>query len=204
MDQVPRLVYIVVFDNGENKNKKKKSERTPTAHYFRYTPPILQTTLKLMGCKARHAFKISRRVFEVMMRDIPGNAWPDIGMEVSCLDDVCGHNEKENGCSTGSWFGEEEADSDLVLEKDDKCSTKPFEFCKRRMSVAVERETFLDVVCGVLAEYKYVGPTQRADFILACRIRERKESVTVIMWCKWLWQVYFVFLAGTCIMQLKS
>ncbi|KAI7997912.1 hypothetical protein LOK49_LG10G01667 [Camellia lanceoleosa] len=181
MDQVPRLVYIVVFDNGENKNKKKKSERTPTTLYFRYTPPILQTTLQLMGCKARHAFKISRRVFEVMMRDIPGNAWPDIGMEVSSLDDVCGHNEKENGCSTGSWFGDEEADSDLVLEKDDKCSSKPFEFCKRRMSVAVERETFLDVVCGVLAEYKYVGPTQRADFILACRIRERKESVTVLL-----------------------
>ncbi|CAL5419903.1 unnamed protein product [Camellia sinensis] len=125
--------------------------------------------------------QISRRVFEVMMRDIPGYAWPDIGMEVSSLDDVCGHNDKENGCSTGSWFGDEEADSDLVLEKDDKCSTKPFEFCKRRMSVAVERETFLDVVCGVLAEYKYVGPTQRTDFILACRIRERKESVTVLL-----------------------
>ncbi|CAL5422346.1 unnamed protein product [Camellia sinensis] len=163
------------------RRRRVREHQLPTTsdtHLPSFRPPCSSWVAK----PATHLrFQISRRVFEVMMRDIPGNAWPDIGMEVSSLDDVCGHNDKENGCSTGSWLGDEEADSDLVLEKDDKCSTKPFEFCKRCMSVAVERETFLDVVCGVLAEYKYVGPTQRADFILACRIRERKESVTVLL-----------------------
>ncbi|XP_062082212.1 P-loop NTPase domain-containing protein LPA1 homolog 1-like isoform X2 [Humulus lupulus] len=43
------------------------------------------------------------------------------------------------------------------------------------------RETFLNVVCNALAEYKYVGPNQRADLVLACRIRERKESITVLL-----------------------
>ncbi|CAK9153559.1 unnamed protein product [Ilex paraguariensis] len=28
---------------------------------------------------------------------------------------------------------------------------------------------------------EYVGPNQRADLMLACRIRERKESVTVLL-----------------------
>ncbi|MCD7460311.1 hypothetical protein HAX54_043255 [Datura stramonium] len=59
--------------------------------------------------------------------------------------------------------------------------SKPFELYKRRTTVIVKRETFLDVVCDALTEYKYMGPNQRADLILACRIRERKESVTVLL-----------------------
>ena len=43
-----KLLYIVVVDDEE---KGKES--------FRYTRPVLQSTLQLMGCKARHAFKVS-------------------------------------------------------------------------------------------------------------------------------------------------
>uniref|UniRef100_A0ACD6AN66 Uncharacterized protein n=1 Tax=Avena sativa TaxID=4498 RepID=A0ACD6AN66_AVESA len=42
-------------------------------------------------------------------------------------------------------------------------------------------EEFLNVVCDALTLYKYVGPNQRADLLLACRIKERKESVTVLL-----------------------
>lgn len=45
----------------------------------------------------------------------------------------------------------------------------PFELYKRRTSAFVRRETFLDIACDALAEYKYVGPNQRADLVLACR-----------------------------------
>ncbi|KAK6144419.1 hypothetical protein DH2020_021239 [Rehmannia glutinosa] len=64
---------------------------------------------------------------------------------------------------------------------DDKSENKPFELYKRRTTLVVGRKFFLDVVCEALSEYKYVGPNQRADLVLACRIRERKESVTVLL-----------------------
>lgn len=44
-----------------------------------------------------------------------------------------------------------------------------FELYKRRTTAVVARETFLNVVCDALAEYKYVGHKQRADLDLACR-----------------------------------
>lgn len=56
----------------------------------------------------------------------------------------------------------------LVADDADKNKSKPFEMYKRRTTVVVSRQIFLDVVCGALAEYKYVGRDQRADLILAC------------------------------------
>ena len=44
------MLYIVVVDQDEE-DKGKES--------FRYTRPVLQSTLQLMGCKARHAFKVT-------------------------------------------------------------------------------------------------------------------------------------------------
>eukprot|EP00897_Mesotaenium_endlicherianum_P004814 jgi/Mesen1/4360/ME000022S03644 len=45
----------------------------------------------------------------------------------------------------------------------------------------VKRKKFLDVVCRALAEYRYIGPNQRSDLMLACRLREKKMSVTVLL-----------------------
>ncbi|KAJ0970313.1 hypothetical protein J5N97_023190 [Dioscorea zingiberensis] len=99
MEGGAKLLYVVVVDGEE------KREGALPALSFRYTRPVLQNTLQLMGCKGRHAFKL----------------------------------------------------------------------------YALVRDTFLNVVCDALAEYKYVGPNQRADLMLACRIRERKESVTILL-----------------------
>lgn len=53
MAEVAKLLYIVVVDDdAENRTGKEKKS-------FRYTRRVLQTTLQLMGCKARHAFKVS-------------------------------------------------------------------------------------------------------------------------------------------------
>ncbi|GMP98821.1 hypothetical protein CsSME_00046559 [Camellia sinensis var. sinensis] len=165
MAEVTKLFYIVVVDDEEESEKGKES--------FRYTRPVLQSTLQLMGCKARHAFKISQRVFELMKSECPVDAWDSANVEMVDLDALKGQSQKENGCCTGGHH--------LVLENDGKSKNKPFELYKRRTTVVVKRKTFLDVVCNALDEYKYVGPNQRADLVLACRIRERKESVTVLL-----------------------
>ncbi|KAG1359660.1 RuBisCO large subunit-binding protein subunit alpha, chloroplastic [Cocos nucifera] len=60
MAELPKLLYIVVVDEGTRRRDERESLS------FRYTRPVLQSTLQHMGCKVRHAFKISRRIFEVM------------------------------------------------------------------------------------------------------------------------------------------
>lgn len=50
MADVAKLTYIEVLDEKEKTQEGKES--------FRYTRAVLQSTLQLMGCKARHAFKV--------------------------------------------------------------------------------------------------------------------------------------------------
>ncbi|XVF46290.1 hypothetical protein PTKIN_Ptkin03bG0016000 [Pterospermum kingtungense] len=173
MGELSKVLYIVVTDEGEKGEKE--------ASTFCYTRPVLQSTLQLMGCKARHAFKISQRVFELIRSESSYNSLPKEGSETLNSDGLKGNSEKENACPINGDFHRADAGSHLVSDKDDSNKSLPFELYKRRTSVVVNREDFLDVVCDALAEYKYVGPNQRADLILACRIRERKESITVLL-----------------------
>ncbi|KAK9061561.1 hypothetical protein SSX86_018743 [Deinandra increscens subsp. villosa] len=153
--EVAKLLYIVVEDDFGGRGNEELC--------FRYTRHVLQSTLQLMGCKARHAFKISQRVFEIMRTE--------------CLGDTLAVNK-----SSGKDFleGKEKTQSDKEGGSG-KIRSIPFESYKKRTTVFVKRRRFIDVVCDALAEYKYVGPNQRADLVLACRIRERKESVTVLL-----------------------
>lgn len=64
---------------------------------------------------------------------------------------------------------EEEIFNNLGSGEGDNCKNNPFELYKRSRTAVVRRETFLDVICDSLAKYKYVGPNQRADLMLACR-----------------------------------
>lgn len=52
--EAPKLLYIVVVDGSGGDGDERKNERAS----FRYTRSLLQSTLQLMGCKARHAFKV--------------------------------------------------------------------------------------------------------------------------------------------------
>ncbi|XP_057473014.1 P-loop NTPase domain-containing protein LPA1 homolog 2 isoform X1 [Actinidia eriantha] len=171
MAEVTKLLYIVV-DDEEKREKGKES--------FRYTRPVLQSTLQLMGCKARHAFKISQRVFELMKSECSADAY-STGVDMSEFDCLTGQSQKENDCCGNGCSDKPDGTHDVLLQKDVKSKSKPFELYKRRTTVVVRRKTFLDVACDALTQYKYVGPNQRADLVLACRIRERKESVTVLL-----------------------
>ncbi|WJX50187.1 hypothetical protein P8452_36528 [Trifolium repens] len=162
-----KILYIVVIDDVEKKlkddNKGKES--------FRYTRSVLQSTLQLMGCKARHAFKISKRVFENTRSE---SSTDNLKLEAAVSS---GPNALKGNFVKKADLGNQQP----LLGKHNRTKSIPFELYKMRTSVFVRRETFLDIVCDGLAEYKYVGPNQRADLILACRLRERKESVTVLL-----------------------
>ncbi|KAJ3693102.1 hypothetical protein LUZ60_012197 [Juncus effusus] len=139
-----KLLYVVVVDR-EDDNGDSSS--------FRYTRAVLQSTLQLMGCKPRHAFKISKRVFEVLREE-------------------CSEKQTNNLITKENKNGTKE----LIQNGD-----SGFELYKRKTTVIISREKFLNIVCHALSMYKYVGPNQRADLILACRVRERKESVTILL-----------------------
>ncbi|KAI3826471.1 hypothetical protein L1987_00519 [Smallanthus sonchifolius] len=169
MTEVGKLLYIVVEEDGEAKGNEESS--------FRYTRPVLQSTLQLMGCKARHAFKISQRVFEITRKKCLDDSLAGLGVIQWGNDFLKVHPLKENSCDIDNQSDKMNGSNHMVPDKDGK----PFDLYKKRTTFVIKRRVFIDVVCDALSEYKYVGPNQRADFVLACRIRERKESVTVLL-----------------------
>ncbi|OIV99316.1 hypothetical protein TanjilG_17126 [Lupinus angustifolius] len=178
MGEVGKILYIIVVDDGEKKENNKGKDS------FRYTRSVLQSTLQLIGCKARHAFKISKRVFELTRDESSTDTLqPEVTRDVISLgpDAPKGDFVKKDGHYAGVCRGKADLDNQLPTGKDCRSKSVPFELYKKRTTAFVPRETFLDIVCDALSEYKYVGPNQRADVALACRIRERKESVTVLL-----------------------
>lgn len=161
MVDVPKILYIVVVDEEE------KIDDGREAGAFRYTRPVLQSTLQLMGCKARHAFKISRRVFDVMRSEGKKGSFTPFGANVPIPDISAERSGKEN--------------NQIMAQENMERSSKQFELYKRQTTVVVTRKHFSSVVCDALSAYKYVGPNQSIDLLLACRIKERKESVTILL-----------------------
>lgn len=108
--------------------------------------------------------QISRRVFELIRSEGSLILSPSHGKESvfqktgDTATSVCANVEKVNKANS------------LATNDVDKSKSKPFEVYKRRATVVVSREIFVNVVCHGLAEYKYVGHDQRADLILACRL----------------------------------
>ncbi|KAG8387634.1 hypothetical protein BUALT_Bualt02G0041700 [Buddleja alternifolia] len=172
-EEASKLLYVVVVED-DGAAAETAEECTPP---FRYSRSVLQSTLQLMGCKPRHAFKISQRVFKMAKRESSAE------LVSACVEDPHHdgkvHHPRETEYCVDACFDKANVDH-LALEEDNSKS-KPFELYKRRTTVVVRRSFFLDICCEALSEYKYVGPNQRADLVLACRIRERKESVTVLL-----------------------
>ncbi|KAL8153143.1 hypothetical protein V2J09_010903 [Rumex salicifolius] len=166
MADVAKVLYLVVVDDAEKGDKRKDGKES-----FRYTRPVLQSTLQFMGCKPRHAFKISKRVFEV----IRSKNVEDAATRINMFRTEPIINKMRDDARMGK------AKISQMSGKSERCDSVLFELYKRRKTVVIKRERFLDVVCDALAEYKYMGANQRADLVLACRIRERKESVTVLL-----------------------
>jgi hypothetical protein len=75
-----------------------------------------------------------------------------------------GAGKQENYPALGLGDG---TDTQKMLERSD--SSIPFELYKNQTTVVISREEFVSVVCDALSLYKYVGPNQKADLLLACR-----------------------------------
>jgi hypothetical protein len=114
------------------------------------------------------SFQISKRVFEVMRNEFSNEVSLSKEVEIRVVDASKENSEREDGLSSGGSLGKIEVSNRLVSEEDRNKSI-PFELYKRRTTVVVRRESFLNVVCDALTEYKYVGPNQREDLVLACR-----------------------------------
>ncbi|KAJ6805936.1 P-loop NTPase domain-containing protein LPA1-like [Iris pallida] len=181
MAEAPKLLYITVVDEAGDDNGGGGGgggEDVRGRSTFRYTRPVLQSVLQLMGCKARHAFKISKRVFAVMRTELSADTLPLQKLEPDSTESTA----REKTDQEQSGFTSKGAVAGCLDQEDvERSHSMPFELYKRLTTVVVTREKFLKGTCGALSEYKYVGPNQRADLVLACRIRERKESVTVLL-----------------------
>ncbi|CAI9778427.1 unnamed protein product [Fraxinus pennsylvanica] len=170
VEGVAKSLYIVLVEDDATAEDSSS---------FRYTRSVLQSTLQLMGCKARHAFKISQRVFEIMRSGCLVDKFASACLEV-LQQNATVYSQRETDFNGDSLANKMDA-NDHLFSKVDKNKSKQFEFYKRCTTMVVRRKIFLDVVCDALADYKYVGLNQRADLVLACRIQERKESVTVLL-----------------------
>lgn len=120
----------------------------------------------MLCLKHTYFLQISQRVFEVIRRENPHETLASTLVGVS-QQDVKAYNDGETESHVDSCLDRADVDS-LALEED-KNKTEPFELYKRRTTVVVRRNFFLDVVCEALSEYKYVGTNQRADLVIACR-----------------------------------
>ncbi|VAH81588.1 unnamed protein product [Triticum turgidum subsp. durum] len=110
--------------------------------------------------------QISKKVFSVMRSEFLDASKSDRAIK------------EENAPSLG--IGE---DANMVNTEipDASSSSMPFELYMTQTTILISREKFLNIVCDALSSYKYVGPNQKADLLLACRIKEKKESVTVLL-----------------------
>jgi hypothetical protein len=119
------------------------------------------------GYKQRHSFKITKKVFEMIKNEIPVDLE---GIGSSLIDVHPKFSEVRKDNLEGCYIEQEQMKKTAANEKgvfsdNDK---KPA-FCKKRITVVVKREKFLDIVCAALSEYRYVSPNQRMDLIIACR-----------------------------------
>lgn len=115
------------------------------------------------------SFQISQRVFELTRSESSTDkSQPDL-VVLSGPDAPKGDFVKKDGHFAGVYMDKGDLGNRLLLGKDYRSKSMPFELYKRRTTAFIQRETFLDIVCDALAEYKYVGPNQRADLVLACR-----------------------------------
>jgi len=111
--------------------------------------------------------QISKRVFEIVKNQSSTDSAARVdmfGADMSYLDSKIHDSLSANNCSVKA-----EVASGLAMENDPGSKSQSSESYKRRTTVIVGRDKFLDVVCDALSEYKYVGRNQREDLILSCR-----------------------------------
>ena len=133
------------------------------------------------------SYQISKRVFELTRSEsATGTLQPEV-VVLSGPDAPNGNFVIKDGNNAGFCLGKNDLGDQLLLGKENRSDSVPFELYKRRTTAFVRREAFLDIVCDALAEYKYVGPNQRADLVLACRYENIFIPLLVLHWSTLPW-----------------
>ncbi|RWR81365.1 P-loop NTPase domain-containing protein LPA1 [Cinnamomum micranthum f. kanehirae] len=130
-----KLCYVVVVDDEDvEKDRAGATSYQPQPNTsFWYTRSVLQSVLQLLGCKAHHTFKISRRVFDIlegenlqMTKDFHAK-----GASVSAVDMFSNANEQNLEALEKSRIQLfENMKKDLSIES----NNRPFNLYKRQTS----------------------------------------------------------------------
>lgn len=114
--------------------------------------------------------QISKWVFELIRKEASTDVFLPEESDILGLVSLVGQGQSEKDTDYyHNCFDGNEIFENLGSREGDNSKNIPFELYKKSRTAVVKRETFLDVICDSLAKYKYVGPNQRADLILACR-----------------------------------
>lgn len=97
------------------------------------------------------------------------------GSKISKSDVSESPSGRQNDFKQSDCLGLGKVTNHSAQENVETSSSMAFELYKMQTTIVVKRETFLNVICSVLSEYKYVGPNQRADLVLACRYYNRSD-----------------------------
>ncbi|CAI7841076.1 unnamed protein product [Closterium sp. NIES-53] len=207
MGVLAKLLYILVEDDDGEEERAGSSKLAADAGgkgaraAVRYTKSVLSSTLQLMGCKSRHAVKISERVFQILLQQVTSRRVSGHRTDVlhrsrmangsDGIQRLARPNREDSGAVLATSASHDNHSCRDNNGRDNNERTENRAAVEgssagggdtvRGVSVSLKRSTFLDVVCRALAEYRYLSADQRSDLALACKVRERKMSVTVFL-----------------------
>ncbi|CAI5994577.1 unnamed protein product [Closterium sp. NIES-64] len=175
-------------DDGRGKGARRPAPPSSPRAAVRYTKSVLSSTLQLMGCKSRHAVKISERVFQILLQQLTSRRVSGHRTDVAHRSRMANGsdgiqrfarpNQEDRGavlatgashdnhscCDSNGRDNNEQDESRAAAGAGSSAGGDTV----RGMSVSLKRSTFLDVVCRALAEYRYLSADQRSDLALAC------------------------------------
>ncbi|CAI5990883.1 unnamed protein product [Closterium sp. NIES-65] len=188
-------------DDGRGKGARRPAPPSSPRAAVRYTKSVLSSTLQLMGCKSRHAVKISERVFQILLQQLTSRRVSGHRTDVAHRSRMANGsdgiqrfarpNQEDPGavlatgashdnhscCDSNGRDNNEQDESRAAAGAGSSAGGDTV----RGMSVSLKRSTFLDVVCRALAEYRYLSADQRSDLALACNCCGKSTLASILV-----------------------
>jgi DNA-binding transcriptional MerR regulator len=106
-------------------------------------------------------------VFEILAHDKDQHLNSECGFPLHDLSERLSDSEID---STQDYSAEEiKRAAEESEEKFKEVKKNLYDAQKRRSTLVLTRNEFMDAVCDAMSEYWYFGPNQRNDFALACK-----------------------------------
>ncbi|CAI5990896.1 unnamed protein product [Closterium sp. NIES-65] len=210
MGVLAKLLYVLVEDDdGEQQRAGSSSKLAAEAGgkgaraAVRYTKSVLSSTLQLMGCKSRHAVKISERVFQMLLQQVTSRRVSGHRTDVAHRSRMANGfdgtqrlarpNREDSGAvlATSASHDNHSCRDNNGRDNNERTENRAAAGGSsagggdtvRGVSVSLKRSTFLDVVCRALAEYRYLSADQRSDLALACNGCGKSTLASLLVCC---------------------